>query len=40
MRRVVGSGFVEIWGPIDELPGDKAAVLRPISRPGDVWNGS
>ena len=25
MRRVVGSGFVEIWGPIDELPGDKAA---------------
>ena len=25
MRRVVGSGFVEIWGPIDELAGDKAA---------------
>ncbi|MCY4674920.1 MAG: PmoA family protein [Bacteroidetes bacterium] len=25
MRRVVGSGFVEIWGPIDELPGDKAS---------------
>ena len=23
MRRVVGSGFVEIWGPIDQLPGDK-----------------
>ena len=25
MRRVVGSGFVELWGPIDELPGNKAA---------------
>ncbi len=23
LRRVVGSGFVEIWGPIDELPGDQ-----------------
>ena len=24
LRRVVGSGFVEIWGPIDELPEAKA----------------
>ena len=24
LRRVVGSGFVEIWGPIDELPAAKA----------------
>ena len=23
LRRVVGSGFVEVWGPIDQLPGDK-----------------
>ncbi len=23
LRRVVGSGFVEIWGPIDQLPYDK-----------------
>ncbi len=25
LRRVVGNGFVEVWGPIDELPGDKEA---------------
>ena len=25
LRRVVGSGFVEIWGPIDELSGDLSA---------------
>ena len=25
MRRVVGNGFVEVWGPIDELSVDKAA---------------
>ena len=23
LRRVVGNGFVEVWGPIDQLPGDK-----------------
>jgi putative membrane-bound dehydrogenase-like protein len=23
LRRVIGSGFVEIWGPIEELPADK-----------------
>ena len=25
MRRVVGNGFVEVWGPIDQLSVDKAA---------------
>ncbi|MDE2835055.1 MAG: PmoA family protein [Bacteroidota bacterium] len=25
MRRVVGSGFVELWGPIDEMAEDKAS---------------
>ncbi len=25
LRRVVGNGFVEIWGPIDELSSDKSA---------------
>ena len=25
MRRVVGNGFVEVWGPIDQLSSDKAA---------------
>ena len=28
LRRVVGSGFVEIWGPIDQLPSDKEAAYR------------
>ena len=28
LRRVVGSGFVEIWGPIDELPAAKAASFK------------
>ncbi|MFT5107950.1 MAG: putative membrane-bound dehydrogenase-like protein [Pseudoalteromonas tetraodonis] len=28
LRRVVGSGFVEIWGPIDELPAAKVASLK------------
>ena len=28
LRRVVGSGFVEIWGPIDEVPNDKTAYLK------------
>ena len=26
LRRVVGNGFVEVWGPIDQLPGDKEAM--------------
>lgn len=26
LRRVVGNGFVEVWGPIDQLPGDKDAM--------------
>lgn len=25
LRRVVGSGFVEVWGPIDELPAEENA---------------
>lgn len=25
LRRVVGNGFVEFWGPIDQIEGDKAA---------------
>jgi putative heme-binding domain-containing protein len=25
LRRVVGSGFVEVWGPIDQLPGEEMA---------------
>lgn len=28
LRRVVGSGFVEIWGPIDETPNDKLAFAK------------
>ena len=28
LRRVVGSGFVEIWGPIDEQPRDEKAYAR------------
>lgn len=28
LRRVVGNGFVEIWGPIDELSDDKAAAYE------------
>ena len=28
LRRVAGSGFVEIWGPIDELSGDKAKAFE------------
>ncbi|MGV8879380.1 MAG: PVC-type heme-binding CxxCH protein [Sphingobacteriaceae bacterium] len=28
LRRVVGSGFVEIWGPIDETPNDKQAFAK------------
>ena len=28
LRRVVGSGFVEVWGPIDQMPGDREAVYR------------
>ena len=27
LRRVVGNGFVEVWGPIDHLAADKAAAL-------------
>lgn len=45
MRRVVGSGFVEIWGPIDEMTGDKASQyanyeqLLASSDPGDIETG-
>jgi putative heme-binding domain-containing protein len=28
LRRVVGNGFVEIWGPIDQLSGDKSLAYR------------
>ena len=28
LRRVVGNGFVEIWGLIDALPDDKAAAFK------------
>ncbi len=28
LRRVVGNGFVEVWGPIDQLPGDKDLAYR------------
>ncbi len=28
LRRVVGNGFVEIWGPIDLLPADKQKALE------------
>ncbi len=27
LRRVVGTGFVEVWGPVDELSADKEAQL-------------
>ncbi len=26
LRRVAGSGFVEVWGPIDQMPGNREAV--------------
>ncbi|MDH4089683.1 MAG: PmoA family protein [Cyclobacteriaceae bacterium] len=28
LRRVVGNGFVEVWGPIDQLSGDKALAYK------------
>ena len=28
MRRVVGNGFVEFWGPIDEMTGDKEQAYK------------
>jgi putative heme-binding domain-containing protein len=28
LRRVVGSGFVEVWGPIDDIPHDAQAYAR------------
>lgn len=28
LRRVVGSGFVEVWGPIDDVPHDAAAYAK------------
>ena len=28
LRRVAGNGFVEIWGPIDQLSGDKEATYK------------
>ena len=27
LRRVVGNGFVEVWGPLDELSADKEAAF-------------
>jgi putative membrane-bound dehydrogenase-like protein len=32
LRRVVGSGFVEIWGPIDELPATENAAYNKYQR--------
>lgn len=32
LRRVVGNGFVEIWGPIDELSSDKQAEYAKYQR--------
>lgn len=32
LRRVVGSGFVEIWGPIDELPAEENAAYNKYQR--------
>jgi putative membrane-bound dehydrogenase-like protein len=32
LKRVVGNGFVEIWGPIDEITGDKQTQLRKYLR--------
>ncbi|MEZ5043869.1 MAG: DUF6807 family protein [Saprospiraceae bacterium] len=32
LRRVVGNGFVEIWGPIDELSSDKKAEYAKYQR--------
>jgi putative heme-binding domain-containing protein len=28
LRRVVGNGFVEVWGPIDQLAGDMATAYK------------
>ena len=28
LRRVVGSGFVEVWGPVDALPAEQAAAFK------------
>ncbi len=28
LRRVVGNGFVEVWGPIDQLNGDKSVAYK------------
>jgi len=28
LRRVVGNGFVEVWGPIDQVAGDKAVAYK------------
>jgi len=32
LRRVVGNGFVEIWGPIDQLSGDKKSEYQKYQR--------
>ncbi len=32
LRRVVGSGFVETWGPIDELPADQNVAYNKYQR--------
>lgn len=32
LRRVVGNGFVEVWGPIDQLSGNKAAAFGKYNR--------
>lgn len=46
LRRVVGSGFVEIWGPIDEVPHDaktyskyKAVLSEKSLQAADLKNG-
>ena len=39
LRRVVGNGFMEVWGLIDELPGQKAAAYqkyRALLKPGAI----
>ena len=39
LRRVVGNGFVEVWGPIDQLTSNKAALYakyRSLLTPGAI----
>jgi putative membrane-bound dehydrogenase-like protein len=47
LRRVVGNGFVEVWGPIDQVTGDKAVAYKryqhllkdPTLATADIANG-